>query len=173
MDTSTALAFVIPLEFHDKINEIRSKNDKAFQRWMPHINFIFPFVPLSEFDTIGSRLEDELQYTLAFDLHLDEIGYFDQGEKVTIHLKTSNESKLLKLNNQIKKVCSKNQSKNQFHPHVTIGQFIKKDLEEILIELKKWLGDGFKCRVNQISFLHRSPETDDKMAVRKIISLQE
>ena len=45
MHTSTALTFVLPDEVHDKINEIRSVSDKAYPRWMPHINFIFPFVP--------------------------------------------------------------------------------------------------------------------------------
>lgn len=51
-DTSTALTLIISPTYHQKINEIRSKHDKAYPRWMPHINFMFPFVPLEQFPEV-------------------------------------------------------------------------------------------------------------------------
>ena len=55
-EVTTALTLVIPIEFHNKINEIRSKYDRAYPRWMPHINFFFPFVTQTELKNVTEKL---------------------------------------------------------------------------------------------------------------------
>ena len=39
----TALIITPPLELIEPIQKIRKSNDKAYERWMPHINLVFPF----------------------------------------------------------------------------------------------------------------------------------
>jgi len=33
----------------EQIQSIRSKHDKSFERWMPHINLLYPFLPANKF----------------------------------------------------------------------------------------------------------------------------
>lgn len=186
-DTTTALAIVIDSKYHDKINEIRSKKDRAYPRWMPHINFIFPFVPEDNFDDIYDKLKDPLNLKL-FELTFDKINYFSQGKNgYTFHLEPDAQSiiKLREIYDQIKvslpliqlKSKSKSKDGNEFHPHCTIGQCSKSqdDLNKMQKELNDWLNsfdDGkISFNLKELCMLKRSPETNDQMVVRKTINL--
>jgi len=94
MDVTTALTLVIPDKFHDLINSIRKEHDRAYPRWMPHINFIFPFVSEDKFENIRQRLIPEISFFGAFELELNEIGSFKQGKNVTMHLKSTDSTQL-------------------------------------------------------------------------------
>lgn len=172
MDTSTALTFVLPNEVHDKINEIRSVSDKAYPRWMPHINFIFPFVPPTEFSSVAEKLKD-LEFS-PFKVVFDSIGYFSQGKNVTFHLKPNAEStKFLKevfdkIRSRIPDVPVKHA---EFTPHVTIAQCPKNMLHATLSMLEAWLGDNIIVECDSICIIRRSPETGDKMVVQNRIML--
>lgn len=180
MDTTTALAFVIKdSKSVDLINSIREKHDRAFKRWPPHVNFIFPFVPTSQFDTIRTKLEKlNLQ---SFDVSFDTIGYFSQGKNCTIHLKCSNESTEKNMANvfaQITKACPEIEIKRaEFHPHLTLGQCKKSELKNTITSFNKELGlnsnsdndndndngSPLTLKFDTLEFLSRSPETNDKM----------
>lgn len=178
METTTALAFVISeADVSKKIDEIRSQYDRAFKRWPPHVNFIFPFTHIDNFDHIESLLrtafnEGKLE---PFDVFFNSIGFFSQGKgNVTLHLKPDQRSevRLGKIFELIKEALPNIKIKNKdFHPHLTIGQCHKNDLPDRLNELTKWLNEGFVVRFESISFLHRSPETDDRMEIRKQLKL--
>jgi 2'-5' RNA ligase len=188
MDTTTALAIVIPEEFHDKINQIRSKYDRAHYRWMPHINFIFPFVSITKFDAIALDLETKLSNYNAFDVHLNVIGCFHKKGQpnATFHIKPSDDSELQKLNSVVK-YCDRpgrqdrsKTKRDDFHPHVTIGQFgilsrsgLTDKLSDPAPDLIDWLGSGIKFKVNKLCLLHRSPESGDKMVVIREIFLKD
>jgi len=47
MEKAETSAIVVspPPQAWEPIQDIRVKHDKAYSRWMPHINLIFPFVP--------------------------------------------------------------------------------------------------------------------------------
>jgi len=57
---TTALAITLPDEFVAQVNKIRSKHDKAFPRWMPHVNLLFPFIPVAEFQRARLDLQNSL-----------------------------------------------------------------------------------------------------------------
>jgi len=158
-DTTTALA-VLPAHTHwGKINEIRSKHDRANPRWMPHINFIFPFVPTDLFPAVKKKLEDKLVGFKSFKLNLNKIGYFSQGKNVTVHLAPEDSTKLAELFDIIKSVLPDVKIKHDtFHPHITLAQFKKSELPTKLKELEEWLGEGFLTDVNCINFLSRSKD---------------
>lgn len=161
-DVTTALTLVIPDEFVNKINEIRSKYDKAYKRWMPHINFIFPFVEASEFNDVELCLKKELINVQPFELTLDEIGYFPQGKNLTVHIKTKDETNLKKLFSVIKKALPNVQIKHdEFHPHLTIAQIPKQESQKQLDQFKLWLGDGLTFMVDKIYILKRSKSDND------------
>jgi len=163
MSVTTALTLVAPQEFHDKINEIRKLYDKAYPRWMPHINFLFPFVSDDQFDTIVNKLEPTLKSFGTFELEMNEIGSFNQGKTVTVHIKPKNYDKLKELFTIIRKELPEIKPKHEeFGPHLTIGQFTKQEAPAKIEEMKKWLGSGFTFNIGYICILQRS-KTDNNV----------
>jgi len=100
-DTTTSLTLIISKEFHKKINKIRQKYDDAFPRWMPHVNFIFPFIE----DTVA-KLTDGVK---PFILRLNKLEYFAKTVK---DRKTKIQSGLDQVFNTIKKTLPNVQIKH-------------------------------------------------------------
>jgi 2'-5' RNA ligase len=174
-DVTTALTLVIPEEFHDKINIIRSKYDKAAVRWMPHINFLFPFVPLHQFEMVGVAIEKELKLNniTSFNMTLDDIGYFKQKGEYTIHLKGNNNSDIIKLNTILCKALVPLGIKSKhavFNPHLTIAQCKVADFDNMIDTLNLWLSDiNINFTVDKIHMISRSG--DSPFVVKRVINL--
>lgn len=142
MNAQNALAVVFPPEYvHyiQSINNIRIQYDKAYPRWMPHINLIFPFV--NNFDE--RLIVDELQnldksQTL---IKLNEIGFFSSKGTNTYHLKSSDKTtndNLKRIHDIAKKSCD-NEAKRDFCPHMTLGQSKTSNHHKMITELNQWL----------------------------------
>jgi 2'-5' RNA ligase len=164
METTTALTLVIPNEYHNDINDIRKLYDRAYPRWMPHINFLFPFVAEDKFDDIINKLTPILQSFGSFELDLSEIGYFKQGKNVTMHIKPKDSTKLKQLFELIKKTLPDVPTKHdEFNAHLTIGQFKNSEVNVKVVEMTNWIKDkDFKCTVDHICILQRS-KTDNNV----------
>lgn len=157
MDTTTALTLVAPACHWDKINEIRQHQDKAYPRWFPHINFLFPFVPVQRFDDIKFRLNTALKDFGPFVLEMKTIGYFEQGKVATFHLKPVNDSKLQALYQIIRQTLPEVEVKrDEFHPHMTLAQCKKSEVPAKMAELQQWLGGGITMNIDRICLINRS-----------------
>jgi len=124
MSIFSALAIVIPPQFHEQINVIRSKHDRAYPRWMPHINLIFPFVNSGLFSNIKTILKD---ITLEpFEIQLNVVDFFAQKKELTFHLRPKDDSKLQELYSKVIELLPDVSLKhNKFHPHMTLGHSMK------------------------------------------------
>lgn len=165
METTTALTLVLPNKYHEMINNIRKQYDKAYPRWMPHINFMFPFVAEERFDEIRKRLVSELVSFGSFELELNEVGYFKQGKNfVTMHLKPKDPSQLQSLFKVIKlNIPEVDVKHKEFTPHLTIGQFPIAEADIKLKEYQKWLSENpITYNVTNICILNRS-KTDNSL----------
>ncbi len=196
MDTTTSLAY-IPV-FEDAvvagINDIRSQHDKAHRRWMPHVNFIFPYVSLDRFDDHAQRLAETVsKISLSNDICLkfDGIGFFRQKTGYTFHLKPDYDSEryLSKIYNDVilSTLSSEVQvRKGPFHPHLTLAQCSIKDFDTMKARLDSWFASltSAECDsesassprfvstqpLNSIVMLRRSPDTCDVMTAVKVVS---
>jgi 2'-5' RNA ligase len=174
METTTALTLVIPIEFQNEINDIRKLYDRAYPRWMPHINFLFPFVPESQFDDIINRLTPVLKSFGSFELELSELGHFKQGKNVTVHIKPKDSNRLRELFTLIRGTLPEIPLKHdEFNPHLTIAQFKNSEFNIKILELTNWLKNkNFKFTVNHICILQRSKiDNNVPFSVNKEISL--
>jgi len=164
METTTALTLAIPSEFQDNINTIRKLYDRAYPRWMPHINFIFPFVAEDKFDDIIERLSPKLKEFGSFELEINQIGHFKQGKNITVHIKPNDSSRLKELFNLINKTIPDVEVKHsEFAPHLTIAQFKSSESEPKIKELTEWIATNkFKFTVDHICILQRS-KTDNNV----------
>lgn len=163
MDTKTALTLVFPENTHQPINEIRSKYDKAYPRWFPHINLLFPFVPVDKFAEVADRLKILANFG-KFTLNMNQIGYFEQGATATFHLKPENDAQLQGLFALIRETLPEIPSKHEaFAPHLTIGQFPKEDAIKQKTILEAWLDEGIKITVDRIHLISRDGDTPFKI----------
>jgi 2'-5' RNA ligase len=157
MNTCAALCLRIenPLQSQN-INLVRREHDKAFERWMPHINFIFPFIPEDQIADAVARLGPALKQIPAFDLVLDTIGHFEQRDGCTVHLKPSDETQLQRVFAAIRSALPEIPARHggEFHPHLTVGQWPKAELPSYPLLLAQ-LGAPFRVRVDHISIITR------------------
>mmetsp|Transcript_17389 Transcript_17389/g.20471 ORF Transcript_17389/g.20471 Transcript_17389/m.20471 type:complete len:183 (+) Transcript_17389:61-609(+) len=156
MDVTTALTLVIPEEFHDHINIIRQQYDKAFPRWMPHINFLFPFVGEEHFESIQEHLQTNLENFGPLELTFNKITFFKQKKMNTYNLQPTHDNRLQDLFCIIRETLPTIQVKHaEFHPHMTLGQAKTSSHTEFMNELEAWLGDGFTINVDHICLIKR------------------
>src|SRR4051812_41436057 len=87
-DHKSALVVIPPEELWDAIQQVRKEHDKAYNRWMPHINMLYPFVPESENASIIPRLESVISSTPKFEVtfSVNSISHFQHGRKFTLVL---------------------------------------------------------------------------------------
>jgi len=156
MDVTTALTVVIPSEFHDHINTIRQKYDKAFPRWMPHINLLFPFVGEESFEEIEEMLQPKLEEFGPIELTFDKITHFTQKKQNTYNLQPKDDARLQDLFKIVRDCLPQIKVKhNDFHPHMTLGQAKTSDHTAFHSELSEWLGDGFTVTIESVSMIKR------------------
>merc|ERR1712136_574619 len=73
-----------------RVQEVRKEHDPAFERWMPHMNFIYPFLPsgLLQVEEVAAKLASAEPIEVVF----NEIGHFDHGKSITLFLQPDQES---------------------------------------------------------------------------------
>jgi len=159
-DTCTALTLIIPQEFTMAINVIRCKYDHAYPRWMPHINFMFPFVPPEQFEDAKERLTTAFANVKPFDVSLNDIGYFTQKGNVSFHLKTNDQSKLDNLFQIIRTALPEVPVKHPtFKAHMTLGKCKKREFDTIKNEIENTIQlHMVKIKVDAVHIIERSHE---------------
>lgn len=60
--SNSACVIIPPPELCDAIQEIRSANDTSFDRWPPHINLLWPFVPQTEFSDSVAKITQNSRF---------------------------------------------------------------------------------------------------------------
>ncbi|KAK6171538.1 hypothetical protein SNE40_019706 [Patella caerulea] len=85
----SAVVIIPPKLVWEQIQNIRSQYDKAYQRWMPHINLMYPFMPDTKFSSLVPELEIKLMKIKPFLISFtsDSFGYFEHGQSCGMWLK--------------------------------------------------------------------------------------
>jgi len=164
---TTAIVVVPPQELWPQIQAIRKVHDKAFVRWPPHINLIYPFVNVSEFGGAASALSDHLSKTIApFSVTFSNFKFFQHGKSsCTVwcnpQVEKGDELKTLQKNLQeVFPFCDDQSTKSHdgFQPHLSVGQFSGKVQSEQTINefTKNWSPISFQ--VNEVFLIARKGE---------------
>lgn len=82
----TALAWIPPRELWPTINELRERYDPQAERWPPHVNVLFGFVPEYEFERAAPLLADAAAHVEPFAVRLDGVDTFGHRDDATIWL---------------------------------------------------------------------------------------
>jgi len=160
---TSAVVVMPPKELWGPIQEIRSKHDKAYARWMPHVNMAYPFVPESEFENARAKLINALSGFAPFTMTLNTFSFFKQGLGSTVHLNpvTNPPNALQDLQAILVKEfphCNdlSQISADGFHPHLTVGQWLSQDATTKAIKNISNTWNPITITVSEIYLISRS-----------------
>eukprot|EP01120_Amphizonella_sp_Union-15-10_P011442 TRINITY_DN4855_c0_g1_i1.p1 TRINITY_DN4855_c0_g1~~TRINITY_DN4855_c0_g1_i1.p1 ORF type:complete len:406 (-),score=54.14 TRINITY_DN4855_c0_g1_i1:94-1311(-) len=139
---TSALVVIPPESLWPKIQQIRKKHDKAYFRWMPHINLLYPFVPQTAFSEAATKIKNSLASSGPFELTFNTFDFFEHGPRSsTVYLKpeTQPPDALISLEKSLVEIfphCDDliTRSSDGFKPHLTVGQFPGSSLSKNKIE---------------------------------------
>ncbi|MFW9898678.1 MAG: 2'-5' RNA ligase family protein [Candidatus Thorarchaeota archaeon] len=174
---TSAVVIIPPERIWAPIQEIRRIYDRQINRWMPHINLLYPFRHINEFSNLKKEFSIICGQILSFEISLKIFNYFHHGhQNYTIYLKPEPSTLILKLQENLLKIvpdCNDvNKNKNGFTPHLSVGQIIgKKKLISTLEKLQnQW--EELKFALNSIYFISREKNKTSKFRIEKEIALK-
>ena len=163
--TQTALAVIVPTHLQPELDTIRSVHDKAYGKWQPHINILYPFVNPVHLATAvqilrNSLLEDQPE---SIQVRVDEVGIFRHRKNATVYLKPSTDSEdaLNHLRRRITSALGRKFSEGthdgQFRPHITVGQasLIGDAIEQLSLKANNTL--SIVWQFSSLAVLRREP----------------
>ena len=124
-----AVVLIPPEELWPAIEALRSKHDRNYERWMPHVTLLYPFVPEEHFAEAEALITQALSGLAPFQVTLSGFESFEHRGSVTAWLRPEDsphgalqvlqaalESALPQCNEQGRK------SSRGFTPHLSVGQ---------------------------------------------------
>lgn len=168
----SAVVIIPPDDVLPPIQNIRQLYDARFERWMPHINLIYGFLPESYFADAVEIMTPALAQLSPFLVTLADFQTFTHRKNSTAWLRpvTQPETALQHLQAILQTLfpqCDEQSSKspNGFTPHLSVGQFPTP--EAVIANLPQWFPVSF--RVESIALISR--RDDEPFAVRQIVHL--
>eukprot|EP00054_Salpingoeca_dolichothecata_P004430 m.30580 g.30580 ORF g.30580 m.30580 type:complete len:431 (-) comp14595_c0_seq1:49-1341(-) len=166
----SAVCLIPPEGFWPPIQAIRKDHDPAFERWMPHINLLYPFHPDSQFPEDERRLAEVLKKVPSFRLRFEFCDSFDHGKKSTVWLKPvcRPASALVQLQRILEETfpdCTELSSRGGFTPHLTIGKVSKGGVSKFVSKVNNsWKRVEFEVR--EIAMISRKDNSPFKIRHR-------
>ncbi|NNB94346.1 DUF504 domain-containing protein [Corallococcus exiguus] len=159
----TALVLIPPDDVWGPIQALRKKHDAKFQRWMPHITLLYPFVPEEDFETAEAILLDALQGVEPFDVTLSTFGHFEHRANATAWLRPDDQPSDALAALHAKLVAALPECASSAHggftPHLSVGQLpLSADIVRTLGEWQRaWR--PLKFRVGELCLIRRKGDT--------------
>jgi poly(A) polymerase len=155
----SALAIVPPAELWPSIQAIRERYDRQVNRWMPHINLLYGFIPQEHFAGAAPRIAHALADLAPFEIVLEDCRTFSRRNSCTAWLRpvTNPPDALRTLQARLEQLfprCTEQSrhSPEGFTPHLTIGQF--KSAKQARESLPAWA--PVRWRVDRVALLARA-----------------
>lgn len=127
--TATAIALILPAQKSTNVQAIRQIHDKAFHKWPPHINLIYPSVTTEQLKEALPLLRSAVaSHSTTLAIEADRIGTFEHRKNATIFLQPSQNSEALigSLRSQLVQALGLGDGAGTrdgtFRPHLTLGQ---------------------------------------------------
>lgn len=156
----SALCLIPPKELWPQIQAIRCEKDRAYSRWMPHINLFYPFETDqgSQFPDLADQLTEALKDFSPFAISLDHLSHFDRRRDCQLFAGANPENGLQNLWKRVRKELPKNirnGNRNHFKPHLSLGQYGKSEIISAMETLQRSWGKN-KWIVDQVYMISRN-----------------
>ncbi|TFF88497.1 MAG: 2'-5' RNA ligase family protein [Promethearchaeota archaeon] len=173
---TSAVVIIPPREKWEPIQKIRRRHDKKVDRWMPHINLIYPFHPRENYESIIEDFTRVCSNFPSFEIKLEKFKFFrHRYQTYTIWLMPEPKKKVKNLQAQILKIvptCNDlNLFPNGYKPHLSVGQFTTYKIQDQIKKLQdNW--DVIRFIVNEIYFITRKNRNDASFSINETIPLE-
>lgn len=169
----SALVIIPPETVWGPIQALRQKYDRQFQRWMPHINLLYPFVGEEFFPEAVEVIAKAVAGIPAFTLQLARFRCFVHNRgTATVWLEPEPTEAVRGLQAVLQSAFPQCDDVTRFPegytPHLSIGQSTAQGVENFVARLQKdW--QPFQFLVSELALISR-PE-DGPFAVRFTVQL--
>lgn len=133
----SALAIIPSPEIWDGFQKIRSVHDKAYKRWPPHINLLYPFLPEEDIAGYIPAIMEELASISPFKATFgpDDFGNFCHSKSATIWISPPQKKKLADIEEALVRAVPQCNdllefSEDGFVPHLSLAQTNKTSVEK-------------------------------------------
>lgn len=141
----SAVVIIPPAGVWPTIQAIRSVHDRSFERWMPHVNLLYGFVPDNHFAAAAPTLRAALADIRPFTVQLGELCSFHHKRSDTVWLRPKTEpgGALIDLHAALEGAfpqCDEQGKKSPagFTPHLSVGQVRGSARRRIADLLARW-----------------------------------
>ncbi|KAH8912841.1 hypothetical protein BR93DRAFT_963977 [Coniochaeta sp. PMI_546] len=124
----TALCLVPPRRLWPSLDRIRALYDKAFEKWPPHINLIYPFVSPDSLPRAAEIIQAALELRAEageppLRVSLDAVDVFPHKHDNTIFIHDSDEERISRLNGLRSNILKAlGQRESAYRMHMTVAQ---------------------------------------------------
>jgi RNA 2',3'-cyclic 3'-phosphodiesterase len=158
-NTKSAICFIPPIEYLSYIQSIRKDNDKAYDRWMPHMNLFFPFLESDKIEDGVKELEKVLKGVSSFPISFEHFDAFKRKKDATIHMVPTDNGEMKLVHELISKTLNIESTK-EFHPHLTVAQCKKGVLPDWIEKLTTEFEDHtFSYLCDAVYVIERGDDT--------------
>ncbi|KAH8172648.1 2'-5' RNA ligase superfamily protein [Sarocladium implicatum] len=166
----TALCLLPPRDTWAAIDRLRALNDKAYGRWPPHVNLIYPFVHRDALPA-ATEVLSQIDYADIAPLHvaLTEADCFAQKQANTMHIRPHYEADdyhaLKSLVERLNRALGRKPA-NSYRPHLTVAQSTdtNKDANGFLMDKARLL-TPLTWDTSELAILVRDQRAEDDDAV--------
>lgn len=128
-----------PEELWGPVQALRARYDRAFERWMPHVNLLYPFVREEEVRGVPERLARALAGVGPFRVTLGPAGSFRHKGSATVWLQPRDEpaGALQRLHAALLAElpeCGDTARRGGFTPHLTVAKCSHQEVPRIEAE---------------------------------------
>lgn len=161
----SAVCLIPPPELQAEIQALRRHHDDRFERWMPHINLLYGFLPESMFVPAAKELQQALAELPPFEIKLDSVEAFQHGKSDTLWLRADDRGveAMQGLQQELMKhfpQCTEQNRRGRFTPHLSLGKFRGEDRKTLSGRLREWnkAWPGLKFQVDRVFLISRRGE---------------
>jgi endonuclease/exonuclease/phosphatase family metal-dependent hydrolase/2'-5' RNA ligase/uncharacterized protein (UPF0248 family) len=157
----TAVAWLPPAELWPAIQRVRAAHDPQVDRWPPHVNLLFGFVPEADFERAVPLLADAATRVQPFTARLDGVRTFSDNTAVWLDPAAADPAPWAALRRELERRFPRCRGRAEgYTPHLTLGR----SRDGLTVRL-----EAMTARVGDLVVLSR--RGDEPMRVRATVAL--